>query len=184
MHLHDAQSRSTPPPVRHSVYTLLTNLPFHHPGTDVAPWCCAASTRPHLHTRRSVPPVSGVVEEVSFLKVEKAGRLRVDRRGRRTVVGDDEDRRTTRSPDAGEKKPYLSTPNNITHVFYPSVYPKGMARGDTARTHPSAWLTTSSSPRWLVPHLRASELLAIFITVPSYTGYVERNVNRTDVVRV
>ena len=27
-----------PPPKRHSVYTLLTNLAFHHPGSDVAPW--------------------------------------------------------------------------------------------------------------------------------------------------
>ena len=54
-----------------------------------------------------------------------------------------------------------------------------MAKGDIARTYRSAWLTTSSSPRWLVLHPRASELLAIFITVPSYTGYVERSVNRT-----
>ena len=64
MHLHDAQRHSIPPPIRHSVYTLLTNLPFHYPGTDVAPW---------------------LLEEVPFLKVEKVGRLRVDRRGRRTV---------------------------------------------------------------------------------------------------
>ena len=33
-----------------------------------------------------VPPVSGPVEEVSFLKVEKAERLRADRWGRRTVL--------------------------------------------------------------------------------------------------
>ena len=56
-----------------------------------------------------------------------------------------------------------------------------MARGDIARTYRSAWLTISSSLRWLVLHPRSSELLAIFITVP--TGYVERSVNCTDVVR-
>ena len=37
-----------------------------------------------------------------------------------------------------------------------------MARGDIARTYRSAWLTASSSPRWLVLHPRASELLAIY----------------------
>ena len=120
--------------------------------------------------RACVPPVSGPVEEVSFLKVEKVGRIRAGRRGRRTVF----DRSATRSPDVGEKKSYLFTPNNISHVLYPGVYPIGMARGDMARTYRSAWLTTSSSPRWLVLHPRASELLAIFITVPSYTGYVEQ----------
>ena len=87
-------------------------------------------------------------------------------------------------PDVGEKKLYLSTPNSISHVFYSGVYPIGMARGDIARTYRSAWLTTSSSPWCLVLHPRASELLAILITVPSYTGDVERSVNRTDVVRV
>ena len=97
-------------------------------------------------------------------------------------MGDDEDRRTTRSPDVGENKPYLSTPNNISPVFYPGVYPI-MARGGIARTYQSAWLTTSSSPRWLFLPPRASEPLAVFITVPSYTGYVEHSVNRTDVVR-
>ena len=35
--LNQISPRSTPPPIRHSVYTL-RNLPFHHPGTDVAPW--------------------------------------------------------------------------------------------------------------------------------------------------
>ena len=76
--------------------------------------------------RACVSPVSGNVEEVSFLKVEKAGRLRADGRGRRTVfvcggltkVG---------APDVAEKKLYLSMPNNISHVFYPGVYPIGMA---------------------------------------------------------
>ena len=119
------------------------------------------------------------MEEASFLKVEKVGRLRADRRGRRTVF----DRRATRSPDVGEKKSYLSTSNNISHVLYPGVYPIGMARGDMARTYRSAWLTISSSPRWLVLHPRASKLLAIFITFPSYTGYIERSVNCTDVVQ-
>ena len=85
-------------------------------------------------------------------------------------------------PDVEEKKPYLSTPNNISPVFYPGVYPI-MARGDIARTYRSVWLTTSSSPRWLVLHPRTSELLAIFTTVPPYIGYVERSVNRTDVVQ-
>ena len=37
-----------------------------------------------------------------------------------------------------------------------------MARDDIARTYRSAWLTASSSPRWLVLHPRASELLAIY----------------------
>ena len=46
------------------------------------PGCYEASTRPHDDLRACVPPVSGPVEEVPFLKVEKAGRLRVDRRVR------------------------------------------------------------------------------------------------------
>ena len=142
-----------------------------------------APTCTHDDLRACVPPVSGPVEEVPFLRVEKWG---ASRRigggvGRCLRVGDDEDRRATRSPDVGEKKSYLSIPNNISHDFYPGVYLIG---GDMARTYWSAWLTTSSSPRWLVLHLRTSELLAIFISVPSYTGYIECSVNRTDVVRV
>ena len=46
--LNQISSRSTPPPIRHSVYTLLTNLPFHHPGTDVAPWLLSGEHPPPL----------------------------------------------------------------------------------------------------------------------------------------
>ena len=133
------------------------------------PGCSEASTRPRLHTRRSsrfrsssIGPCKGSIVPEGR---EGGARLRADRRGvgqGSCGVGDDEDRRTTRSPDVGEKNPYLSTPNNISHVFYPGVYPIGMARGDIARTYQSAWPTTSSSPRWLVLHPRASELLAIY----------------------
>ena len=141
------------------------------------PGCCEASTRPHLHTRRSSRLRCSSIEPCGGSVVPEGGEG--GGVGRCSCeVGDDKDRRTTRSPDVGENKPYLSTPNDISHVFYPGVYPIGMARGDMARTY---CLTTSSSSRWLVLHPRASELLAIFITVPSYTGYVERSVNRTDV---
>ena len=50
-------------------------------------------------------------------------------------------------------------------------------------TYRSEWLTISSSPQWLVLHPLVSESLDVFIIVPSYTGYVERSVNRTDAVR-
>ena len=88
---------------------------------------------------------------------------------------DVEGRRTYRSPDLGEKEPYLS--RNISHFSYPGVYPIRMAR---VRWH---GLTDQSGSQYI--HLRskrrqpdktavatlpgASELLAIFIT-PSYTG--------------
>ena len=95
-------------------------------------------------------------------------------------MGDDEDRSTTLSlRHKGEE----AVPVHAQQ-YQPCLYPIEMARGDMAQTYRSASLTTSKSPKWLVLHPRASELLAIFITVPSHTGYVERSVNRTDVVRV
>ena len=36
----------------------------------------------------------------------------------------------------------------------------------------------------VAPQPRASEFLAIFVAVPSYTGRIERSIGRTDVVRV
>ena len=175
--LNQISPRNTPPSIRHSVYTLLINLPFHRPGTDVAPWLLRGETRPHLHTRRSSRLHSSSIGPCGGSVVPEGGEG--GGVGQCSCeVGDDEDRRTTRSPDVGENKPYLSTPNDISHGFYPGVYPIGMARGDMARTY---CLTTSSFSRWSVLDPRASELLAIFITVPSYTGYVERSVNRTDV---
>ena len=72
------------------------------------PGCREACTRPHLDLRACVPPGSDPVEEVSFLKVEKAGRLRTDRRGVGQCsceVGDDEDRRTTHSRRGEEAVP-------------------------------------------------------------------------------
>ena len=44
-----------------------------------------APTCTHDDLRACAPPVSGPVEEVSFLKVEKAGRLRADRRVREVM---------------------------------------------------------------------------------------------------
>ena len=103
------------------------------------------------------------MEEVSFLKVERrgaSGRIGGGVGQCSCEVGDDEDRRTTHSPGVGEKEPYLSTPNNISHVPYPGVYPIGMARGDI-----HGLTGQRGSQR---RHLRS----------------VERSVNRTDVVRV
>ena len=42
-----------------------------------------------------------------------------------------------------------------------------MARGDMSLTYRSAWLTTSSPPRWLALHPRASELRAFYGCGPS-----------------
>ena len=54
--LNQISPRSTPPPIRHSVYTPLTNLHFHHPDSDVALISLSgqANTRPHMHPRRSL----------------------------------------------------------------------------------------------------------------------------------
>ena len=81
--------RSTPPPTRHSVYTLLTNLPFHHTGTDVAPCCCEARyTRRSSRLRSSSIGLCGgsiVPEGGEGGGVEQCS----------CEVGDNEDRRTT-----------------------------------------------------------------------------------------
>ena len=114
-----------------------------------SPGCRGASTHPicaHGDLRVCILPVSGPLKEA---------RRRGARRRRGGGVGQysyvrDADSMAGGPP--GVKKPYLSTPNDISHVFYPGVYRIRMARSDMRRTYPSAWLTISSCSRWSVLH--------------------------------
>ena len=64
----------------------------------------------------------------------------------------------------------------VTHnIFISAVVSSPLGSAGSGKTADKAAVATPS---------RASELLAISITIPSYTGYVERSVNRTDVVGV
>ena len=157
--LNQISPRSTPPSIRRSVYALLTTLPFHHQDAVTR---APARTCTHNDLRACVPPVSEGCRSEG---------------GEGGAIGRIGGARSLRH--RGEE----AVPVHAQQ-YQPCLYPRGMARGNVAQTYRSASLTTSTSPRWLVLHPRASELLAIFITIPSHTGYVERSVNRTDVVRV
>ena len=103
-------------------------------GKTPAPTCV------HDDPRACVPLVLGPVKEGSLLRMEEARHPRVEKRG----VGQCSCERC-RGKEVGEKKPCLSMPDNISHVFYPGVYPIRMARDKIARTYKSAWFDISFS---------------------------------------
>ena len=96
----------------------------HSDGKTPAPTCV------HDDPRACVPLVLGPVKEGPLLRME-ARHPGVD------------SARVREMPREGG--PYLSTPNNISDVFYPGVYPIRMARGKIARTYWSAWFDISFS---------------------------------------